>query len=421
MGRAGPPDRRAAVADPASRAGVAPAAGADLAEAFARRLHSTSKEDLALFSRAASLELTGSAVEASAAYRGVPAGPLRVLSLQRAVRLDPDGTGDAERAEIASADALARGDGVTESDFWFDIADVLDARGLFDDAISAFARANALAAAGRRLARAEAQDIARHNAIREIFDPSLFKAHAGQGHPSPAPIFVVGLPRSGSTLIEQILATHPRVQGLGEADALSVVAQTQFPVVPLAPHTPDHFRRLGAQYLSRIRQWGWDGRRRFVDKFPPNYLAVGLIALIFPRAVILHSQRDAMDTCLSNFRHRFATNDLSYDLAHMGRSYVRYRQVMEHWDQVLPGRVIDVSHEALVADPGDGIRWLVTEACGLPWHERCLAFHENPRPVETLSKYQVRQPIFDTSIGRWRRYERHLGPLIEALGPYAPR
>ena len=390
------------------------------AEAFARFLHTAPTDHLTLFARGYALERRAAGAEAAHIFRSLPPGPLRVLALLRAARLDHAGLDAAQRAEIVSADRLAQGVGVAESDFLFDIAEAMDVRGLFDEAFAAFEAANALVAATRNMSRSEAQDVARHDAIREIFQPALFEAEAGRGHPSAAPIFVVGMPRSGSTLIEQILATHPRVQGLGEADVLSRTVQSQYPIVPWAAHGPDHWRRMGAQYLGGLRDWGWDRKRRFVDKFPPNYLSVGLVALIFPRAVILHSARDAMDTCLSNFRHRFATNDQSYDLGHMGRAYGRYRRVMEHWAQVLPGRVIDVSHERLVADPEAGIRWLVTEACGLAWNDRCLAFHDNPRDVGTLSKYQVRRPIFTSSVGRWRRYERHLGPLIEALGPYGP-
>ena len=166
---------------------------------------------------------------------------------------------------------------------------------------------------------------------------------------------------------------------------------------------------------------GWTSAPRFVDKMLGNYLQVGMIHLMFPNAVILHSVRDAADTCLSAFRQQFASgNETSYDLAEIGADYVLYRRMMEHWTQVLPGRVIDVGHEALVADPERRIRWLVTQACGLEWNDACLAFHANRRAVHTASVTQVRRPIFTTSVQRWRRYSKHLGPLFDALGPYAP-
>jgi hypothetical protein len=148
---------------------------------------------------------------------------------------------------------------------------------------------------------------------------------------------------------------------------------------------------------------------------------IGLIHLMLPKAVILHSVRDPVDTCLACYRQLFETaNECSYDLADIGHEYVRYREMMDHWASVLPGRVIDVSHEALVADPERQTRWLVTEACGLEWDPACLRFYETKRPVRTASVAQVRQPIFTTSVERWRRYEKHLAPLFEALGPYAP-
>jgi hypothetical protein len=171
-----------------------------------------------------------------------------------------------------------------------------------------------------------------------------------------------------------------------------------------------------------MRERGWNNSGRFIDKMLNNFVFIGLIHLMFPKATILHAVRDPVDTCFSNFRTPFLTaNEESYDLAEIGRSYVRYRQMMEHWDQVLPGRVIEVNHEALVADPEARIRWLVTQACGLEWDDACLAFHKTKRPVRTASVTQVRQPIFTTSVQRWRRYEKHLGPLLDALGPYAPQ
>ena len=143
---------------------------------------------------------------------------------------------------------------------------------------------------------------------------------------------------------------------------------------------------------------------------------------MFPRAVILHSVRDPVDTCLACYRQLFASgNETLYDLGQIGAEYVGYRAVMDHWRAVLPGRVVDVSHEALVQDPERQIRWLVTEACGLDWDPACLVFHRTRRSVRTASVAQVRLPIFTTSLQRWRRYADHLGPLFEALGPYAPK
>ena len=224
------------------------------------------------------------------------------------------------------------------------------------------------------------------------------------------------MPRSGSTLIEQILAAHPQVTALGETAALPPMLERGFPAAKA------EVRRAARRYLEAMRARGWRGAGRFVDKTLENYLHVGAIALMFPKAVILHAVRDPVDTCLSCYRQLFASGgETLYDLADIGAEYAAYRGVMEHWGRVLPGRVVDVDHEALVADPERRIRWLVTEACGLAWNDACLRFHEAAGPVRTASSGQVRQPIFTTSVARWRRYERELAPLLAALGPYAPK
>ena len=152
-----------------------------------------------------------------------------------------------------------------------------------------------------------------------------------------------------------------------------------------------------------------------------NYMAIGMIHLMLPNATILHSVRDPVDNCLACFRKLFKSgNETTFDLADIGAQYVRYREMMDHWDAVLPGRIVTVRHEDLVESPDEKIRWLVTKACGLKWDDACLRFYETDRPVRTASIAQVRQPIFKSSVERWRRYEAHLGPLFEALGPYAP-
>jgi hypothetical protein len=152
---------------------------------------------------------------------------------------------------------------------------------------------------------------------------------------------------------------------------------------------------------------------------PINFLHIGMIHLCLPRAVILHAVRDPVDTCLGCYKRPFASGyETTYDLALLGRHYMLYRQLMAHWQRLLPGRVIDVVYERLVADPEAEIRRLLA-ACGLPWNDACLRFHENRRPVSTASLGQVRQPIFTHAVQRWRRYEKHLGPLLEVLGPSA--
>ncbi len=255
------------------------------------------------------------------------------------------------------------------------------------------------------------------------FTPAYLTKFAGGGDRSNAPIFIVGMPRSGSTLLEQILSSHPQVQGLGETQALSrtfraALAEAQRN--PAGMNLPTFYQRMGGAYLEALRELGWDGKRRVIDKMLGNYINIGVIHLALPNAIILHSMRDPVDTCLSCFRQLFGKrNETSYDLGAIGRQYVRYREIMDHWQRMLPGRVADISHEQLIADGEQGIRRLVA-ACGLAWDDACLNFSENERTVRTASVNQVRRPLSSAAVQRWRKYERHLGPLLQALGPLAP-
>jgi tetratricopeptide (TPR) repeat protein len=254
------------------------------------------------------------------------------------------------------------------------------------------------------------------------FSAAYLAKFAGRGEPSNAPIFIIGMPRSGSTLLEQILSSHPEVQGLGETAALSRVFKSALAEVQREPAgAPTFYSRLGRAYLTALKELGWDGTRRVIDKMLGNYVNVGIIHLALPNAVILNSVRDPMDTCLSCFRQLFGKrNEQSYDLAAIGRQYVSYREMLAHWERVLPGRIINVSHEELLADPERSIRNLVSRST-LPWNDACLRFNENRRTVRTASVAQVRRPLSSSAVDRWRKYERHLGPLIDALGAYGPR
>jgi hypothetical protein len=244
--------------------------------------------------------------------------------------------------------------------------------------------------------------------------PAFLAAHAAAVHRTSAPIFVVGMPRSGSTLIEQVLASHPQVQGLGETGVLPALAVRGYPT------TDAGLRDLASRYLAAIRDRGWDGASRFVDKTLENYLHVGLIQLLFPRATILHAVRDPLDTGFACYRQLFVSgNETLYDLTEIGAEQLRYRGLMDHWTQAAPGRVLDISYEALVADPEGQIQALVSEAAGLPWDAACLDFHIREGAVQTASASQVRRPIYRTSVQRWRRHAERLAPLISALGPYA--
>jgi tetratricopeptide (TPR) repeat protein len=394
------------------------------------------------FELTGALEVLGRIDEAIGLLRELAGEPgSRIDALIRLARLRPGAIDVDERAEIAAAAGDAGRAPEARAAAGFSLGEVLERAGRDDEAFAAFAAANRLKRAlltgtlesrppapiGPKVRALEPATFERGQIeaigfLKAVFTPAFLAAHAGGGHHLAAPIFVVGMPRSGSSLVEQILSSHPKVQGLGETDALAETLQTDFPYALSAARRPDHFRGLAEAYLAAMHARGWTSAPRFVDKMLRNFMYVGAIHLMFPRALILHTTRDPVDTCLASFRQNFISgNEASYDLADIGRDYVRYREVMDHWNETLTGRVVEVAHEALVAEPEARIRWLVTEACGLAWDEACLRFHQTRRPVRTASVAQVRQPIFSTSLQRWRRYEKHLGPLFEALGPYAPK
>lgn len=259
--------------------------------------------------------------------------------------------------------------------------------------------------------------------IRQMFVEQYLSYFGGSGLTTNAPIFIVGMPRSGSTLLEQILSSHPKVTGLGETKALSMTFKGLMPTSRAAmteEFKRTFYRRVGEAYLEALKERGWSGRDRVIDKMLGNYANVGIIHLAFPNAVIINSMRDPVDTCFSCFRQTFKDrNEMTYDLGAVGRQYVLYREMIAHWDTVLPGRVHHVQHEAILADPETEIRKLVA-LCGLEWNDACLRFYEADRPVRTASTTQVRKPLFKSSVARWKPYEKHLAPLFEALGPYAP-
>jgi tetratricopeptide (TPR) repeat protein len=263
--------------------------------------------------------------------------------------------------------------------------------------------------------------------IERVFTPALIEAKSGHGDPSSVPIFVLGMPRSGTTLVEQILSSHPMVYGGGELTTFyETVMTTRGPdgrpiagpgVVPSLDAKV--FGEIGARYLAAIKDLA-PGAPRITDKRPNNYYFIGLIHLALPNAKIIHVIRDPVDNCVSCFSKLFTVAERgelnhTYDLAELGRYYRRYERLMAHWRRVLPpDRILDVRYENVVADLAGETRRMLSY-CGLPWDHRCLAFHETKRPVRTASAAQVRQPIFDSSIGRWRVYEEFLGPLLAEL------
>jgi len=241
---------------------------------------------------------------------------------------------------------------------------------------------------------------------------------------SDRPIFIIGMPRSGTTLVEQILCSHSRVAPGGELAALPEVScrisdlSIRHRPYPwgLRDLDADQLATLGRDYLGRLAKLYPDGRK-VTDKFPFNFMHVGVIALALPGAKIVHCRRDPRDTCLSCYFTSFADeNPFANDLGTLGQYYSDYHRLMEHWHSVLPGRIFDLQYEELIANPEMTIRHLLGY-CGLEWEAGCLSFHETRRDIRTPSRWQVRRPIYSRSVRRWHNYAGHLRPLEEALAP----
>jgi tetratricopeptide (TPR) repeat protein len=291
--------------------------------------------------------------------------------------------------------------------------------GAYDDAFAAHAAANR--AAARPYDPADLAGLT--NRLRAVFTRERLAALPRPAAPSAVPVFVAGMPRSGTTLVEQIIDAHPSAHGAGEIGDIQRTANTmQADIGSIDPYPEcaadleaEDVERLSARYLEHLAALA-PGAQRVVNKSLDNWQTLGLIAVLFPRATIIHCRRDPRDTCVSCFMSNILAQRYPYvkDLRHLGLAYRQYERLMGHWQRELDLEILDVTYEALVDDLESHARRII-EACGLPWDERCLRYHESGRVVKTLSYDQVRRPIYRSSIGRYRHYERHLGPLLEAL------
>lgn len=270
----------------------------------------------------------------------------------------------------------------------------------------------------------EAEVFKFYDDIMTFYSREYFEARTYPGNPTHVPIFVIGMPRSGSTLTEQIISSHPQVYGAGEIKVLSQCLgqlRQKFPSLPRFPAMasalkPSHLTHIANGYLTAVIQMS-NSAERVTDKLLTNYFFVGLINTLFPNAKFIHTKRNPVDTCLSTYTKLFK-DDMphSYNLGELGRYYCKYEEIMTHWHKVLPeGVMLDVQYEETIADPEANARRII-EFCELEWDPICLSFHESNRPVKTASVSQVRKPIYSTSVERWRRYGANLNPLLEALG-----
>jgi tetratricopeptide (TPR) repeat protein len=328
---------------------------------------------------------------------------------------------DAEISSIRELLAKGSSDRSREAQLHFALGKALEQRQHYPEAFRHYARGNTL----RRLdSPFDIDRFERKSArVRACFDSAFFAERAGTGDADPAPIFIVGLPRSGSTLVEQILASHSQVEGTMELQNILTIVREfdrrnpDWDAYPesVRAASGDELAALGRRYLAETAPLR-AGRQRFIDKMPNNFSHVGLIHAILPRATIIDVRRHPLDACFSTFKQYFAEGQsFSYDLDDLGRYYRCYLELMDHWDQALPGRVLHVSYEDLVQEPETNIRRLL-EHCGLPFESSCVAFHETKRPVRTASAEQVRQPLYTSGVGYWRHFESELAPLRHSLG-----
>ena len=296
---------------------------------------------------------------------------------------------------------------------YFSLGKLCEDEGDYDSAFRYFTKGNELRKTRQGFSSTEEPAFVERSIA--AYQPELFSEFRGVGNASSRPVFVVGMMRSGTTLVEQILASHPQVHGHGELEGIRWIAQS----LGGQALEDDTIRRLAAEYLAGLERDAGESLRS-VDKMPHNFRFLGLITLLFPRAKLIHCVRDPRDTCLSCYFHDLGIrNTFTRDLEELGRFYGTYRRLMAHWHAVLPVPILDVPYEGLVANQEFWSRKLI-EFVGLPWDARCLDYHKVERPVVTSSFWQVRQPIYASSIGRWRHYERHLAPLLRVLEECEP-
>jgi len=335
---------------------------------------------------------------------------------------------DADIAQMRAQVTTSGGDHDDQAHIAFALGKALEDREEYEESFRFYKRGNAIRSINHR-----------HNAKINVFntarqikvlDAAFFEARSGVGCPAPDPIFIVGMPRAGSTLLEQILASHSQIQGTAELTDVITISRRlaeksrknpagKYPEV-LAELPPERFRELGESYLETTRIQRSD-TPFFIDKMPNNFQHIGLIHLILPNAKIIDARRHPMACCFSNFKQLFARGQtFTYNLEDMGRYYRDYFILMDHWDRVLPGRVYRVHYEEMVADTENQIRALL-DYCRLPFEAQCLRFYETERAIRTPSSEQVRQPIYTQGLEQWRNFEPYLGPLKEALGPVLDR
>lgn len=302
---------------------------------------------------------------------------------------------------------------------------IFDDQKSYADAFKHFKIANEIKKSTSKITYDKVSDELRFNSIIDLFTPDFFESRKNFGTDDDLPILIVGMPRSGTTLTEQIISSHPEVLAAGEVTfwySANTVLPAKINTKTPYPECLKEMNTLQAheaiqQYENTLRKIvGFDAAcKHITDKMPHNFLNLGLIAMLFPNIKIIHTKRNPIDTCLSIYFHNFSDfHNYSTDLSNLAFHYKQYERLMQHWHKVLPGRIIDINYEDTISDPEYWSRQLISHI-GLEWHDACLAPHKLERAVKTISQWQVRQPIYKTSVQRWKNYEPFIKPLIDGL------
>ena len=373
-------------------------------------------------------EELGELAEAEASYRtALRIEPTYASALARLAALLRDDLPDADLAALRRRLSEPQLELADRVNLLFGMVQIHDARREFAAAAERLEQANALALAERQR-RGVAYDPAQHDCFIEqtiaVFQPPFFDRLAGAGLDTPRPVFLFGLPRSGTTLIEQVLASHPQVHGAGEIplarrsfdEIPELLQRSDPPLACLAEMDGAVVGELARRHDERLHQLDGGRAERVVCKMPENYFYLGLIALLFPRAVLLHCRRDPRDVALSCWMTNFTAVRWASHFDHIATRFAGYRRLMDHWRRVLPATIHEVHYEDAVADLEATARRLLSH-CGLGWDPACLDFPRTRRPIRTASLNQVRRPVYRTSVGRWKSYEHQLADLFARVAP----
>ena len=371
-------------------------------------------------------EELGELAEAESAFRAaLRIQPRFVAAHARLATLLRGRLSDGDRAALEERLANPKVSGEGRGNLLFGLAHVLDGRGDYARAADCLREANALAREHAKR-RHRDYDPAQHEQfvdnMLEASDAAFFARTADGGSDTRRPVFVFGLPRSGTTLIEQMLASHSRIQGAGELRLVrrsfesipTLLGRSDWPIHCLPHLDAAAVRLLAEQHLQWLREHEDGKPEHIVDKMPDNYLYLGLITALFPNAVLIHCRRDLRDVAVSCWMTNFRSIPWANDLEYIATRFAQYRRVMDHWRSVLPATLHEVDYEETVSDL-EGVARRLVKACGLEWEPRCLEFHRTRRPIRTASVTQVRQPIYTQSLARWRNYERVLADLFARL------